>query len=139
MPGTSARPVLSLVGGAIGGAIGSVLTALLADRGLYALVLPGALLGAGCGAMSVARSRARGIVCGVAGLVLGLLVDWWVAPFPNDKSFVYFLTNIHRGTLMLSVMVVLGALAAYWFGGDTFSGWRRPSKPAGVDDRPRVG
>jgi hypothetical protein len=119
---TAFRIVRGLVGAALGGGLGYYVTVWLADHGMYALVVPGGLLGAGCGLISGTRSRARGIACGVAGLSLGVFTDWKVAPFLKDGSFVYFLTHFHQGNAMFILMVLLGALAGYWFGKDYMPG-----------------
>src|SRR5262249_45043889 len=92
-------------------------------------VIPGAVLGAGCGLAAGAASEARGWACGVAGLVLGLYLDARLAPF-NDPSLVYFLTHLHQANLMLLLMVAIGALAGYWLGRATLAALgprRRPS------------
>ena len=51
-----------MAGAATGGAIGYFAFFLLASQGLYALVLPGALVGLGFGALSRRRSLLDGIV-----------------------------------------------------------------------------
>jgi hypothetical protein len=129
MSNSVVRGILGLVGGVAGGAIGYFITAWLADRGLYALVIPGALLGAGCGWLAGTRSKARGLLCGVAGLALGVYTNWRLTPFIDDKSFSYFLKNIHQENPMFLLMVALGTLAAYWFGRDTVGNPRPVGKP----------
>ena len=59
--------LLGLVGGAGGGVAGYFLYFWLASQGFYAIVLPGAAIGLGCGALSRGKSNALGAVCGLFG------------------------------------------------------------------------
>jgi hypothetical protein len=119
--------VLGLVGAALGGAIGFWLFGQLLKVNLYGLVLPGALLGLGCDLLSRHVSTARGIACGVAGLVLGLFAEWWHFPFQDDPSFAYFLA--HLGSLDRGVwayaMLAVGTLLAFWWGRTCLFGDRK--------------
>ena len=67
---------LSLIGAAAGGAIGFFAFGWLLRQGYYAMVLPGAMVGIGCGLLSRRDSLVRGILCGLAGLALGLFCEW---------------------------------------------------------------
>ena len=110
--------VLGVAGGMVGGVVGYYLFGLLVSVGLYALLLPGALLGWGSGLAARQRSVARGVLCAVAALGLGLYCDWSFFPFAADQSPGYFLT--HLGDLdnvgITLAMVVGGALLALWLG-----------------------
>src|SRR5215475_12478134 len=108
MASEAIRWVRGMAGAAVGGAIGYVVTTWLASRGLYALVVPGGLLGAGCGFAAGGRSQARGIVCAIAGLVLSVYTNWVVAPFVADESFSYFVMNIHKEQPLFLLMIGLG-------------------------------
>src|SRR5262245_36492925 len=124
--------VRGMAGAAVGGAIGYVVTTWLASRGLYALVVPGGLLGAGCGSAAGVRSQARGLACAIAGLAVSVYTNWVLAPFVADESFVYFVKNIHKEQPMFLLMIVLGTLAAYWFGRDMY--WGAPvARPRATD------
>jgi hypothetical protein len=120
MSGKIVSNVLGLVGAALGGALGFVLFWQLLRVNLYALILPGALLGLGCSLLARHRSQARGVVCGLAAVALALFTEWWFFPFGKDKSFGYFLGHIHeldRGVFAYA-MIGVGALFAYWWGKD---------------------
>ena len=108
--------LLGLAGAIGGGALGYFAFHFLARDGLYAMVLPGALLGLGCGALSGGKSTALGVVCGSLALVLGIVLEWQLAPFVADDSFPYFVTHIHELTTSTLVMIALGGLFGFWFG-----------------------
>lgn len=108
--------LLGLVGAALGGAVGHFLFFVIVRQGFYAMVLPGALMGLGCGALSGFKSTTLGIVCGVMALLLGLFIEWQFAPFVVDDSLPYFLAHVHQLKTMSLAMIVLGGLFGYWFG-----------------------
>ena len=58
---------LGLAGAVAGGAIGYFVFMWMARQGFYAMILPGALLGLGCGLASRRRSAVLGIACGATG------------------------------------------------------------------------
>jgi hypothetical protein len=107
--------LLGLVGAAIGGTAGYFAFGWVLQQGLYAIALPGFLLGLGAGLLSRQRSLALPIVCGVAALALGLYTEWHYLPFTKDASFTYFL--LHFGDLRpaTKIMLVLGAACGFWF------------------------
>jgi hypothetical protein len=103
-----------LTGAAVGGAVGYFTFFWIAHQGFYALVLPAALVGSGGGLCAGGRSKPLAIVCGVAGLVLGLFTEWRFAPFVADSSLVYFMTHIHALKPITLIMVLVGAALSYW-------------------------
>ena len=105
-----------LAGAVGGGVLGYFAFFFLADRGLYAMVLPGALVGLGCGLLSGIKSNALGVVCGVVALLLGIVLEWRFAPFNADSSFAYFITHLHHLRSSTLVLIALGGLMGYWFG-----------------------
>lgn len=107
---------LGLLGAVAGGAVGYFAFFLLARQGLYAMVLPGALLGLGCGALSGGKSNVLGVVCGLLGVLLGVFTEWRFAPFAADESFSFFVTHLKDVRTMALVMIALGGLFAFWFG-----------------------
>ena len=107
---------LGITGSVIGGVVGHFLFFWVARQGLYAIVLPGALLGLGCGALSNRRSLALAIMCAVLGLLLGLFTEWRFAPFAKDASLPFFLAHVHQLNPMSQILIVLGAAFAFWFG-----------------------
>ena len=108
--------LLGIVGGIVGGAIGYFAFSLIASQGFYAIVLPGALLGLGCGFLSGITSNALGVVCGLVALLLGFFAEWRFAPFIVDDSFVYFITHVHNLKSITLIMIVAGGLFGFWFG-----------------------
>lgn len=105
-----------IVGAVIGGAVGYAGFFLLAQAGLYALILPGALVGLGCGLLIGGTSNTMGVICSLLALLLGIVIEWRFAPFVADDSFGYFVAHLHQLRTMTLVMIVLGAAFAYWFG-----------------------
>ena len=134
MRGRIQGALLGLVGGVAGGAAGDFLFFWLARQGLYGLIIPGALLGLGCALLSRARSLTRGVVCGLAGLGLGLFVEWKFSPFLADGGFVYLLTHVHKLQGATQLMIVVGGVLAFWLGKDpglgSFAGPRKAGPPA---------
>lgn len=117
---------LGLIGAAIGGVIGHYVFIFVAKQwGVFVPLLPGTFLGIGCGVFTRRKLVALGILCGLAGFVLGAYSQWRVVWFTEDPSFLYFLMNLHRIPVYL-VMIVLGGLFAFWFGEGREGGvWRR--------------
>jgi len=77
---------LGLVGAVAGGVLGYFVFSWMIRQGFYALALPGFAVGLGCGLLSGGRSRGLGLVCGVLGIMLGLITEWRHAPFIADGS-----------------------------------------------------
>jgi hypothetical protein len=120
---------LGLVGALGGAVVGYFTFFLLARLGYYALVLPGALLGIGCGALSGGKANVLGIVCGSLALLAGIFTEWRFAPFNKDHSFAYFITHVgDLGTVTL-VSIAAGGLFGFWFGrGREGGAWPRRAK-----------
>ena len=108
--------LLGIVGGIVGGAIGYFAFSLIASQGFYAIVLPGALLGLGCGRLSGIQSNALGVVCGLVALLLGFFTEWRFAPFIVDGSFAYFITHVHNLKSITLIMIAAGGFCGFWFG-----------------------
>src|SRR2546423_14959482 len=86
---------LGVIGGIVGGVFGYVLFFWIIRQGFYALVLPGASIGLGCGLLARHRSVPRGIACALAALGLGLYTEWKFAPFVTDVRFSYLATHFY--------------------------------------------
>jgi hypothetical protein len=119
---TSSSKIAKLGKGLCGAAIGSVVGYFgfiwLYNNGFYAMILPGAALGAGFSFLSRTSSKAYGALCGSLGIVLGLFSEWQIAPFKADDSFVFLVTHFYDlGTVEL-VMIGFGGLFAFWLGGN---------------------
>src|SRR4051794_9090396 len=74
------------VGAAGGGIVGYHIFFWLANQGFYGMMIPGAMLGLGAGLLARNPSQTRGVVLGVAGVLLGLYTEWKFAPFAKDDS-----------------------------------------------------
>jgi hypothetical protein len=110
---------LGIVGAAAGGVLGYFAFVWLLEQGFYGMMLPGGFLGIGCGLLSRHDSTARGALCGLAGLALGLFAEWQNV-FLQDYSFPSFLQNLHQLPKWSMVMIIGGGLLAFWFGRGQF-------------------
>lgn len=120
--------LLGLIGGAIGAVIGYFAFFFMVRQALYPMVLPGTLVGLGCGALLGTKSNTMGIVCGVCALLLGFFIEWQFAPFAADRSLGYFITHIHQLRSMTLILIVIGALLGFAFGRGREGGvWLRRS------------
>ncbi len=108
--------LLGLVGAALGGVAGYFLYRWIASTGLYGGMIPGAFLGLGCGLLARHPSYARGVVCGIAGLALGLFADWTTTI--TDKSFWEYVQDFKSVNRVLQLMILFGAVIAFWIGKD---------------------
>lgn len=113
---TPANYFLALLGGIIGGAIGYFIFFYAIKQGLYPMVLPGALVGLGCGAMSGMKSKTLGAFAGLSALLLGIVIEWQFAPFDKDRSFAFFIANLGNLRTMTLVLITIGALLGFAFG-----------------------
>jgi hypothetical protein len=114
-PNQSLAIVLGLAGAAVGGVIGWFAFFWLARQGFYALALPPGLMGLGAGLAARRRSIPLGVICGVAGLALGLFTEWRFAPFIADPGFGYFITHIQALRPVTLIMLAIGAALAFRF------------------------
>jgi hypothetical protein len=108
------KQTLLVLGGAlVGGLVGHFAFVWLTHKGLYALVLPGGLLGLGAG---VARNRSIWVAaaCGIAAVAVGLVSDWHFEHFKNDPSLGYFLLHVHQLDAVTLVMIAAGGAIGFW-------------------------
>lgn len=110
--------LLSLMGATIGGTVGYYLFFWISRQGFYAMIAPGALMGLGCGLMARHRSMIRGILCGIAALILAVYTEWKFAPFLANDSLNYMATHLPDLPPIKLVMMSLGTLIAFWLGKD---------------------
>jgi len=82
------------------------------------LILPGGLLGMGCGLLARHTSHPRGVACGVAAVLLGAFTEWKFQPFIDDGSFRYLLSHPTQLRSLTLVMIGVGGLIAFWTGKD---------------------
>ena len=104
---------LGLLGAAVGGCLGYFAFFWIARQGLYALLVPPALLGLAAGLCARQRSPVLAVICGVAGLALALFTEWRFAPFIADASLSYFITHLHQLKSITMIMLAVGAVLSY--------------------------
>jgi len=125
---------LGIGGGLVGAVLGYFLFIAMAGQGFYAIVLPGALAGLGCGALSGRKSNCLGIICVIIALLAGILSEWRIAPFLADESLLFFLRHIHHKGGFTLALIALGGFCAFWFGrGRAGGAWLRRQGPGGED------
>lgn len=97
----------------VGGLLGYLGFVLLLDRGFYALVLPGGLLGLAAG---IPRSRSLLVpsLCGILAIVAGLLAEYRFAPFVADGSLGYFLSHANYLRPMTLLLIGLGGVIGFY-------------------------
>jgi hypothetical protein len=119
-----------IFGGIAGACVGYYLFRLLATQGFYALVLPGALAGIGCGTLSRHRSILLGVISAIIGLFAGVYSEWQQYPFLQDDSFGYFMMHLHQLRPFTQLLIAAGGILAFWFGmGRTGGAWIKPNAP----------
>jgi len=118
-----------ILGGALGGAAGYFVFHWLISMGWYGVMIPGVLIGLGCGLLSGKRSFVLATVAMVGALALGLYTEWSWAPFAADDSLPYFLSHLMDLKLNTKIMIVAGGAVAFWAGIGTDRGsFRRPDE-----------
>jgi hypothetical protein len=123
--------LLGLLGAVLGGAAGYYGFMYAKDHGFYAPVLAGGLVGVGCGLLSRHRSILRGVLCGIAGLLLGYYCDYYrITTDPPYESFAVYLMAFTNHGAIENILVFLGGLVSYWFGQSNWTEPRRGSAPA---------
>ena len=120
--------VPGLIGAAIGGFVGLVAYDWGIGQNLKAGVVPGAFVGLGAGLLSARPSMIRGAICGLAALGIGLFAEWKNFPFKDDGSFSYFLAHVHQLQPLTILMIVVGTIVGWRWGGGSFK--VMPGKPA---------
>ena len=105
--------LLTVACGCVGGLLGYLAFVQLLDRGYYALVLPGGLLGLAAG-IPRSRSLIVPVLCGVLAIWAGLLAEHRFAPFVADRSLGFFLTHVSDLKPMTIGLIGLGGLIGFW-------------------------
>ena len=124
--GAMVNVIRGLAGAALGGAAGYFLVGWLLRRGYYAPMLPGVLVGLGCGVFVERRNMPLAVLCGVAALALGVFTRWKQDASVYSTDFVQFVLHLDRLRTGTLVMLALGGLCGFWFALGTRSG----QKPA---------
>ncbi|MDX2039399.1 MAG: hypothetical protein SFX72_22325 [Isosphaeraceae bacterium] len=105
-----------LTGGAVGGVLGILLFEWIVSQGLYGLVIPGALVGLGCGLASPVASRIRGVLNGALALFVGVLAEWRNFPFKADPGLGFFVSHLGDLKPMTLFMISMGGFLGFWWG-----------------------
>jgi hypothetical protein len=133
-------PLHSLIGAVAGGLLGDFAFGWILNQGFYALALPGAAIGIGCGLLSTTKSLVRGILCGIAGTALGFYSEWSRFPMKVDPDFGYFLRHFYDLQPVTLALIGLGGLLSFWFGkGYLGSGAAGEPEPREGDQQKKAG
>ena len=127
------KQTLLLIGGAAaGGVLGYFAFFWLLEHRIYAVALPGALLGLGA---SLGRTRfvILPVLCGLAALALGLVTDWQFEHFKKDPSLGYFLLHVHHLDTITLLMIALGGAIGFW---SPYRRIERDQRPGGGKPHP---
>ena len=107
--------VRGIAGAIIGGLLGYLLFEFLLVRGgLYAGILPGAMVGVGYSTAARRKELVPGMICGAVGLVFGFWSDA-VTNVPAQDLVSYF-QEFDRVPFSNKIMITVGGIAAFWFG-----------------------
>lgn len=120
-----ARGVAGMAAGAVAGYF---VFSLLIRQGLYAPVLPAALMGWGCAGASRIRSPLLAWICGLTAAILLILFEWHFLPFAANGSLSYFLKNVHKLPSMKLLFIALGIACAAYFALGNHHGFRSPNQ-----------
>ncbi len=102
---------LGALGAVIGGVVGYYIFYWALRQGFYAIVLPIGFVGLGAGLCTKLRYMPLAVGCAVAGLGLGLFLEWRLSS-AND-GFGHFLANLHHRPAMSLIMIALGVYLCY--------------------------
>jgi general stress protein CsbA len=97
----------------IGALVGYLGFVALLQRGLYAVILPGGLLGLFAG---IPRNRSRfvAVVCSLLAIAAGLLAEYRVAPFVADARIGYFLLHVSDLQPITLLSIGTGGAIGFW-------------------------
>lgn len=110
------RLVLGIVGAVFGAALGWLIFDWLLGNAMYAMILPGALIGVGASLGSRSQNMPLGIICGITALALGIFLEWKYLPFAADESLQFFLTNLFQVDPVHLIMIAVGGIAGFMLG-----------------------
>jgi hypothetical protein len=109
--------VRGIAGALAGGVLGVVVFTLLVRYvGVYAMAIPGALVGLGGGNAARRRSLVLGILCAALAAVAMIISEWWNFPWQKDESLGFFLRNLGQLSTLFWISLLLGGGLAFWFG-----------------------
>ena len=109
--------ILGFGGAILGASLGfTFFTLLIKYVGIYAMAVPGLLVGLGCGFCLPRRSLILGIVCAIIAAATMIFAEWWNFPFLKDESLGFFLQNLGELSRLFWFSLILGSGLAFWFG-----------------------
>jgi hypothetical protein len=135
MRGRVVSTLRGVLGGAVGAFVGYVAFRWLWRHGFYGLMLPGALLGFGCGSLAQHPSALRGVFCALAAAAVGMYAEWTVSWFVPNDGFFYMAQHFLEKETVTIIMYVGGILLAFWLGKDAGFGGHRTRTAAGTEPR----
>lgn len=97
----------------VGAYVGYLGFTYLAERGFYALVLPGGLAGLAAG-IPRSRSVAVAVICGLIATIAGLLTEHQFAPFLADPSLSFYLTHLTYLQPITLILIALGGAIGFY-------------------------
>ena len=108
--------LLGLLGAVAGGVAGYYGFHWAVSNALYAMVLPGALVGLGFGLAARRGHWSYGVIAALLALGLSLFCEWSAFPFKANDSFLYFLTHVHDLKAWTWILILVGVIVAYSIG-----------------------
>ena len=113
---------LGIFGALLGAVVGFFVFQFLARRGLYFIVLPGALVGLGCGFAARSRLLVLGIIAVAVAIPTAIVCEWRTDRYFCDDGetlmgvLEYTSRMVELRGWKLPVFVGLNGLIAFWFG-----------------------
>jgi hypothetical protein len=105
-----------ILGGVLGGVLGFFAFEWLLSHGYYALVLPGSLVGMGCGLASGRKVMALGVLSALGALVVGVLTDWNSLAAPNPSLIGHAATLIQPHRHLPGALILVAVAISFYFG-----------------------
>ena len=99
---------LALIRGVAGALAGAVLgiiifTLLIKYVGVYAMAIPGAMVGLVCGYAARKRSLVLGIICAALAAATMIFAEWWNFPFQKRDGFLQNPQTLHSVFCLLDL------------------------------------
>lgn len=110
------RYLRAILGALVGAFLGYLGFSMLVQMGIYGMVIPGAMIGLGCGAQARGRSFALGAFAAMLSLVFSIFLEWHFFPFSEDVSLSFFLANLTSLPAKTKLIMCIGTFAGFWFG-----------------------
>ena len=113
---------LGILGAVLGAVVGFFLFQFLTQQGLYLIVLPGALVGLGCGFAAGSRSFVFAIIAVVVAIPATIVCEWKTDAYLCDdgKTLMgigeYVSRMVELRGWQLPVFVGLNGVIAFWLG-----------------------